>query len=625
MKRIINIFSILLVFILIMLSVIPAFGVTKVENPNLLSLENKSSFSLTSKLNELKSSDIVEVAIWLKDINIQTKNEAYDKKLKNENSKGNISDELYSKALSLNNFSKFTSKSYTLSDIQKLSSIKHLSNKDLHIERNNKLKDKIIDLSKDINIVYLSKYAPVVVAKTTKASLYKIALLEEVEFIYPWYDLSVQITDTLQNSEKNQNVGDNDYGVWQDITNIKTMRDEMGYDGEGIKIGIMEDGVPDVQNFALINSDINIVNGDSATNHATNTATILVGNTDDYSGIVPNASLYCAGYIRSYYDPIEDLLDCFINILNISNSLSAYPPNEYGTWSKYMDYIVYNYDVTVCMAAGNVGGFPDGVPGGAMAYNVITVGNLDDNNTLSYNDDEIDSTSYYVSSDLAPYKPDLCAPGDRVGTPNYPDRDINGRGGTSSATPIVSGICALLMEANINLTASPMLVKSILMSSAIRVPNMDYIYSTPTTIEPSLSRSYGAGLVDVVKAHSVADNENWNYIPLVTSDQSKNPYTLNVIVTQEDISSSKNLAVSLSWTQKVLSTSFNNSTLYPVYHHDLGIYDPNGNLVAYSNYQYDRKQFVYYKPLVAGTYRIKVYKTGIAQASVLTAFSYNVS
>ncbi len=81
----------------------------------------------------------------------------------------------------------------------------------------------------------------------------------------------------------------------------------------------------------------------------------------------------------------------------------------------------------------------------------------------------------------------------------------------------------------------------------------------------------------------------------------------------------------MNWTQKVIATSLSNSIVYDVYHHDLGVYDPNGNLVAYSNYLYDRKQFVYFQPNVAGIYQIRVYKTGTAQAGSLTAISYNLS
>lgn len=87
----------------------------------------------------------------------------------------------------------------------------------------------------------------------------------------------------------------------------------------------------------------------------------------------------------------------------------------------------------------------------------------------------------------------------------------------------------------------------------------------------------------------------------------------------------KKVAVSLAWTQKV---TLNATTGEPVtasaYNHDLGVYDPNGNLVAYSNYQYDRKQFVFFISQVAGTYQVRVYKTGESEAGVLTAVSYNI-
>lgn len=99
---------------------------------------------------------------------------------------------------------------------------------------------------------------------------------------------------------------------------------------------------------------------------------------------------------------------------------------------------------------------------------------------------------------------------------------------------------------------------------------------------------------------------------------------MSVNVSQNAINSSKKLAVCLSWTQKVIATSLEESTVYDVYHHDLGVYDSNGNLLAHSDYQFDRKQYVYFQPTVAGTYQIKVYKSGTSQAGVLTAISYNL-
>lgn len=619
--------SIILVLAIIVSSMVSTFAVSSVNVTDEQICENKIAPDLQSVLKTLDENDNVKVAVWLNDIESKEKDEGLSNKLFKEKERGKISEQLYSKYTTFHNATELQSQYMTLDEVQMLSSIKRSSYKELHIDRNIKWKDDVNETVGDVEVVYSSQYAPVVFIETSKLNVNSIAISDEVEYIYLWNDELEPTDDDNQTEQCSTDTELTDYGVWQDITNICDMRDGMGYDGEGIKIGVLELGVPDVESAPLVNSDITIVNEKEAnkSDHATNTATILVGNTTDFIGVVPKASLYCAGYEGGYDYPLEQLLNYNINILSISNGLSSFPADTYGYWSEYIDYIVYNYNITVCIAAGNTGMSIDGVPGCAMAYNTITVGNLDDKNTLTYSDDETAVTSCYVSSDMVPYKPDLCAPGARVATPIFPERTNSSDGGTSSATPVVSGICAMLMQSDPSLVARPMLMKSILMSSANRIPNMDSITSTSTTIVPALSRRYGAGLVDATRAFTIADRENWDYIPLVTADQSQNPYVVNVVVSQDYINSSKKIAACLCWTQKVLSTSLGYSTVYDVYHHDLGVYDPNGNLIAYSDYRSDRKQFVYFQPNVAGTYQIKVYKTGIAQAGVLTAISYDLS
>lgn len=463
-----------------------------------------------------------------------------------------------------------------------------------------------------------------------KSEIKTLASSDEVEHIYRYEDAKVPCDNVLENDSIKISPKSANYGVWQSITSINTMKNAFSLTGIGVKIGLLENGLPDINHSSGVfnNSNITPVNNGPTDGHATYTASILVGKTTDYSGAAPNAHLYCASfdydYGCGYIGPIETLIDNNINIISISLGLGLGSGifNTYGNYAKYLDYLVYNYNITVCKSAGNYSIDP-GVPEGAMGYNSITVGCLDDNNTTTNTDDVISSYSSYVTSSTEAYKPDLCAPGARVGTPSTLEHVSDGLGGTSAATPVVAGICAMLMQSDPSLMTKPMLLKSAIMGGAKRIPNMGSITSSSTSVNPAISRSYGSGLVNAYNTYNIIDSEKWKYIPLIAQEQNQNPYVLNVNVSQNAINSSKKLAVCLTWTQKVMATSLNSSTVYDVYHHDLRVYDPNNNLVARSNYQYDRKQFAYYQPTVAGTYKIKVYKSGTSQAGSLAAITYN--
>lgn len=588
--------------------------------------QKKISASLESSLEKIDDNDEIKIAVWLYDIEEDVKNMAFSDYLKREFDKGSISSELYSVSDILQNGTISKRNQLSMEEIQTLLSIKRSAYKQLHYERNLQWKNNIVKQLNTYKLIYLSKYTPAVFLEVPKLEIKTLASSDEVEYVYLYEDAKVPYDNVLENDSIKISPKSVNYGVWQTITNINTMKNAFGLTGNGVKIGLLENGIPDINHSSGVfnNSNITPVNNGSTDGHATYMASILVGKTTDYSGVAPNAHLYCAcyDYEYDYIGPMETLIDNNINILSISLGLGYGTFNTYGNYSKYLDYLVYNYNITVCMCSGNHS-TSFGVPEGAMGYNLITVGNLDDNNTTTNEDDVIRYTSSYVTSSTEAYKPDLCAPGARVGTPSTLEHVSDGLGGTSAATPVVAGICAMLMQSDPSLMTKPMLLKSAIMSGAKRIPNMGLITSSSTSVNPAISRSYGSGLVNAYNTYNIIDSEKWKYIPLIAQEQNQNPYVLNVNISQSAINSSKKLAVCLTWTQKVMATSLYSSTVYDVYHHDLRVYDPNNNLVARSNYQYDRKQFVYYQPTVAGTYKIKVYKSGTSQAGSLAAISYN--
>ena len=173
--------------------------------------------------------------------------------------------------------------------------------------------------------------------------------------------------------------------------------------------------------------------------------------------------------------------------------------------------------IVVSVAAGNDGPSNDGLSGMGASDLAITVGATDDANTIERDDDTIASYSSRGprrdngdGNPLNELKPEVTAPGTNIiqaegcvtsgGCNNLipgqdaSDNTYTSRGsGTSYATPAVSGILALMIEANPDL--SPLEMKEILKFTAERKGE-----ATQPDIDPYWNRDFGWGLVDAYEA-----------------------------------------------------------------------------------------------------------------------------
>ena len=187
--------------------------------------------------------------------------------------------------------------------------------------------------------------------------------------------------------------------------------------------------------------------------------------------------------------------------------------------------------VTVSVAAGNDGSNNDGLSGMGSSSLSITVGALDDKNTVDRVDDGIASYSSRGprrdNNDGNPYnemKPDISAPGtniiqaeachassscyNRIPGQDAADNGYSGRGsGTSYATPAVSGVIALIIEANSEL--DPLEIREIIRLTAERKETLssadgegveDGPWATSPELDPYWNRHFGWGMADAYEA-----------------------------------------------------------------------------------------------------------------------------
>ena len=176
--------------------------------------------------------------------------------------------------------------------------------------------------------------------------------------------------------------------------------------------------------------------------------------------------------------------------------------------------------VVVSVAAGNDGPDNDGLSGMGSSDLSVTVGATDDQNTIDREDDTIAGYSSRGprrdnadGNPLNELKPEVTAPGTNIiqaeacvtsGTCNNflggdaSDNGYTGRGsGTSYATPSVSGIMAMMIEANPDL--SPAEIKEILKLTAERKGE-----ASAPDVDPFWNRDFGFGMVDAYAAVSMS-------------------------------------------------------------------------------------------------------------------------
>lgn len=287
-----------------------------------------------------------------------------------------------------------------------------------------------------------------------------------------------------------------------------------GVTGAGVTVAVLDTGVdlvePDLDEgiVACVSTIDGLVVPDctDSDGHGTHVAGTVASRDDTFRGVAPGASLaivrvlHAAGAgtsadIIAGMDWVARNKDRVTPPIRVATMSIGFADPECGDGrgpeAEAADALVAK-GVSFTIAAGNSGHKTCTVDGASAAFNVVTVGAVDDRNTPDPLDDTLAEFSSGGPTKDGRLKPELVAPGVNIRSlflgPTIAELD-----GTSMATPHTAGAIALLLQREPNL--SPADVKSRL-TSGIVVP----------TGAPSLpDNDWGYGVLNVCGALLLGD------------------------------------------------------------------------------------------------------------------------
>lgn len=443
----------------------------------------------------------------------------------------------------------------------------------------------------NIEVLYASRYAPVIFVELPKKRIFELEKRDDVLKIDLCRRANLEIDTAVPTIHAPF--------VWSE-----------GYNGTGVKVAIVEGDRVDFENPYL--SGKSFIPFGPVGSHATEVAGVVASVNSTYKGVAYDVDILSANSII-YWDfalvrATEWALSQGADIL----SLSFGTDNDLvmDNLDMYYDNVVWDHFRAVVKSAGNepCKSGSGNVTSPGLGWNVITVGGIDDSDTVNWNDDSRYICSSYEDP-LSPHgdrnKPEVSAVAERLlSTENKYYNSTCGSWisvpgcinpeykfpppyeGTSYAAPAVAGEIALLINTKWYLSYWPEVTKAIVMASAIH-----------NTYGDIIDDKEGVGTVDSFQAYQIVKDGKFRMWKLTKKDL---PKVINFTASKGErirgvIAWSSHTSCSLLGCSDTLASDL-----------DLEIYDPNGVLVTSSTSYDNNYEIVDFIAQMNGTYKAKI-------------------